>query len=138
MQTYGLLLGILGVWRITHLLNAEDGPFDLFVRLRQKAGHRFWAALLDCFYCLSLWVAIPFALVIGGNWRERVLLWLALSGGAPLLERVTSEHRGRTFTSYWEEPEVHDEMLREEAKPPDNGDEGNDAAEAKDRASAQR
>ena len=138
MRNYGLFLGILGVWRITHLLNAEDGPFDLFVRLRQKAGHRFWGTLLDCFYCLSLWVAIPFAVAIAGNLKESVLLWLALSGGAVLLERVTSEHRGGLSAPSWEEPEVQNGMLREETRPSDNGAEGSGYPEPKDRASAQQ
>ena len=84
-----LLLGVLAVWRVTHLLWAEDGPGDIFVRLRRLAGHGFFGRLLDCFYCLSLWVAIPFAWVLGGTWIERGLLWLSLSGGAILLERAT-------------------------------------------------
>ncbi len=132
MQTYGLLLGILGVWRITHLLNAEDGPFDLFVRLRQKAGQGFWGTLLDCFYCLSLWVAIPFALAVGGNWRERFLLWLALSGGAALLERVTPANHGDKSVHYWEGPEVQHGMLREETKSPDSCSEPGGNPEGKD------
>jgi hypothetical protein len=83
---YYLILGVLGVWRITHLLNAEDGPGKIFVQLRELAGSGFWGELLDCFYCLSLWVALPFALLTGSSWRERLLLWLALSGAAMLLE----------------------------------------------------
>jgi len=85
---YGFILGVLGVWRLTHLLNAEDGPWKVFVRLRKLAGSGFWGELLDCFYCLSLWVAAPFALLLTSSWREGLLLWLALSGGAILLERV--------------------------------------------------
>lgn len=61
MRFYWLILGILGVWRITHLLHAEDGPWDLVVRLRRRAGTGFWASLLDCFYCLSLCMAAPLA-----------------------------------------------------------------------------
>ena len=87
MPFYWLTLGILGVWRITHLLNAEDGPFDLIVKLRAAAGDSFAGKLLDCFYCLSLWVAVPFAISIGSSWPERVALWLALSAGAILIER---------------------------------------------------
>ena len=64
MVFYWLVLGILGVWRITHLFYAEDGPWDIFVRLRKLAGSGFWGKLLDCFYCLSLWIAVPFALVL--------------------------------------------------------------------------
>ncbi len=85
-----LVIGVLVVWRVTHLLVAEDGPWDVVIRLRRRAGDGFWGALLDCFYCLSLWVAVPFALLLGEAWTERLLLWPALSAGAILLERVTS------------------------------------------------
>jgi hypothetical protein len=85
-----LLVVVLAVWRITHLLWAEDGPGDIFVRLRRLAGEGFFGRLLDCFYCLSLWIALPFACVFGGTWIERGLLWLSLSGGAILLERATA------------------------------------------------
>jgi hypothetical protein len=46
--------------------------------------------LLDCFYCLSLWLAAPFAWWGSSQWLERGVLWLAISGGAILLERVTA------------------------------------------------
>ena len=35
--------------------------------------------------------AAPFAIAIGGTWPERTLVWLGLSGGAILLERLTSQ-----------------------------------------------
>jgi len=78
------------VWRITHLLYAEDGPWDVSVRLRRTAGDSFWGKLLDCFYCLSIWVAAPLAFLVGQSWWERILLWPSLSAGASLLERVTA------------------------------------------------
>jgi hypothetical protein len=80
----------LATWRVTHLLSKEDGPFDIIFRLRKKAGAGFFGNLLDCFYCLSLWVAIPFALYAGNNWKEMILLWLAFSGAACLLEKLSS------------------------------------------------
>jgi hypothetical protein len=76
------ILGLLGVWRITHLLHAEDGPGDIIVKLRRLAGDGVIGQAMDCFYCLSLWVAAPFALLIGGTWLERALLCPALSAGA--------------------------------------------------------
>jgi hypothetical protein len=90
VKLYGLVLGALGVWRVTHLLNAEDGPFHLSARLRVRAGTSFFGALLDCFYCLSLWVAIPFALLLAETIGERLLLWLGLSGAAALLQRASA------------------------------------------------
>jgi hypothetical protein len=87
-HTY-LILAVLAVWRITHLLQAEDGPWDLVLRLRRSLGEGFFGSLMDCFYCLSLWVAAPFAAWLGTTPAEKLLLWPALSGAAILLQRVT-------------------------------------------------
>jgi hypothetical protein len=79
---------VLATWRVTHLLANEDGPADLIVRLRRGLGHGFLGSLMDCFYCLSLWVAAPAALLLSRRPLEWVVSWLALSGGACLLERL--------------------------------------------------
>ena len=42
MRFYWLALGILAVWRVTHLLHAEDGPWDVLYRLRRRLGDGFW------------------------------------------------------------------------------------------------
>jgi len=105
-----LALGALAVWRITHLLNAEDGPWDVFVRLRRLAGDGFWAHVLDCFKCLSLWVAAPFALVLATSASECLLLWPALSGAAILLQRTIAPWAVAT-PQYWHEEDT-DGVLR--------------------------
>ena len=89
VRFYWLIIGVLSVWRVTHLLVAEDGPGQILVKLRRRAGEGFFASLLDCFYCLSLWIAAPLAWLLGQGWKERGLLWLSLSAGAILLERAT-------------------------------------------------
>lgn len=114
MKFYMLILGILAVWRITHLLNAEDGPWNALVWLRRAVGEGFLGSLLDCFYCLSLWIAIPFAAVLGAGVPEKLLLWPALSGAAILLERLTAP-KEPTSGPYWKEEEL-DVMLRKEEK----------------------
>ncbi len=106
MEFYTFILGTLAVWRATHLLHAEDGPWDLLFRLRKMAGNGFAAQLLDCFYCLSLWVAAPFALLLGGyGWGERALLWLALSAGAIIIERTTGDTSQAMPVQYTEDKE---------------------------------
>ena len=79
----------LVVWRLTHLFTKEDGPFDLIFGLRKKAGEGFFRSLLDCFYCLSIWVALPFGIWQGQTWWQMLLLWWAYSGAACLLEQAT-------------------------------------------------
>jgi hypothetical protein len=91
-EFYWLILDVLIVWRITHLLQAEDGPWKLVVRLRRWAGEGFWGELLDCFYCLSLWIALPVAVLAGYGWKHRLALWPALSGAAILMERITAKN----------------------------------------------
>jgi len=89
---YMFLLCLLAVWRVSHLLSQEDGPFDLVIKFRKLFGHGFFGSLLDCFYCLSMWAAIPFAVWLGGDWKETVVCWLALSGGACLLFKLTEKN----------------------------------------------
>ncbi len=105
MHFYQFWLGVLSVWRITHLLNAEDGPWDSVVHLRRMAGMGFWGNLLDCFYCLSVWTAAPFALHLGKKSSQRILLLPALSAGAILLERVTNHGFGESPAQFFEESE---------------------------------
>lgn len=109
-------IGVLGVWRVTHLLAAEDGPWDLVAKFREQAGQGFTGRLLDCFKCLSLWIAVPGAAAIAEGWAEGVLLWLALSGGAILLERATAMTQHPPAVAYVEgessADEVDDAVLR--------------------------
>jgi hypothetical protein len=110
--SFRLVLGVLTVWRITRLLNAEDGPWSLSVHIRRRVGRGFWGTVLDCFYCLSLWVAAPVAVLAGRNHRERMLLWPALSAGAVLLEQATVHRAESTVPMRLSSIEEPDELLR--------------------------
>ena len=80
----------LATWRLAHLLAAEDGPGDVVVRLRDGAGETWAGELMDCFYCLSVWVAAPLTLLVARRKRDLPALWLGISGAACLLEQATS------------------------------------------------
>ena len=74
---------------MTHLLQAEDGPWSLAARWRAWLGVGLWGQMFACFYCLSVWVAAvavpwltPDGLATGS------VVWAALSGTAILIERV--------------------------------------------------
>lgn len=87
----GFVLCTLAVWRITHLISLEDGPFDAVIKLRKLFGQGLFGDLLDCFYCLSIWIAIPFAILLCDAWIEGIITWLALSGAACLLFKLTDK-----------------------------------------------
>lgn len=88
---FRLTLVVLAAWRLTHLLGREDGPWDIFANLRLWLGNSFLGKLMDCFYCLSIWVAAPAACLLTARWKEWPLYWVAISGAVCLLERTQSE-----------------------------------------------
>jgi hypothetical protein len=82
------VLAVLATWRMTHLLASEDGPADIIVRVRVLLGQSLAGKLMDCFNCLSLWIAALAALFVSRRPVEWFICWLAISGGACLLERI--------------------------------------------------
>ncbi len=85
---FAFVLGVFATWRVAHLLAHEDGPWDAVLRLRVALGNGLWGRLLDCFHCVSLWVAAPVALAVARDPLEWLLAWLGLSGAACLLQRL--------------------------------------------------
>jgi hypothetical protein len=104
------VLAVLATWRVTHLLANEDGPADVIFKLRRRLGDGFIGSLMDCFNCMSIWIAAPLALFVSTDPLTWVVSWLALSGGASLLERLGGASAG-------ERPDIqpkegHDDVLR--------------------------
>ena len=87
-------LASLATWRVTHLLAEEDGPAECRRSSARAAGHGQLGELMDCFYCLSIWVAAPFSLTVARRRRDAPLVWLALSG-ARLSARACDRGRAR-------------------------------------------
>jgi hypothetical protein len=83
---YWFVLAVLAVWRVTHLLHVEHGPWGVLTRLRGGADRVGLGDLFACFYCLSLWIAAPTAWWLASTWSGRLVAWLALSAGAILIE----------------------------------------------------
>lgn len=87
------VIAVLGAWRVAHLVAHEDGPFDWIVSMRRFAGTGVLGRLMDCPYCLSLWTAAPFAWWIATTPGDGIAVWLAISGGACLLERSAASRQ---------------------------------------------
>ena len=87
MDAVKLCVASLATWRVAHLLHTEDGPWQAVARLRH-ALHERQLGVLDCFFCVSVWTALPAALLTGARRRQFLLTWPALSAAAVLLERA--------------------------------------------------
>lgn len=92
-----LVVFSLLTWRLSSLLAKEDGPFELFARLRDRVGVRFddyshcigknvVAQGLCCVWCSSVWVGWFIALLV--EWRTAVYMGLVYSAGAIVVDRV--------------------------------------------------
>jgi hypothetical protein len=100
----------LATWRVSHLIAFEDGPWDAIARTRRWVGGGFFGRLMDCFYCVSLWVAAPLVLLFGVRWQDAIMLWLAISGAACLLDRIG--HDPVTIKTLDERGNSEDAVLR--------------------------
>jgi hypothetical protein len=85
-------LAVLAGWRVAHLLSREDGPGQVLANLRARLGSGPAGDLMDCFQCLSVWVAAPLTLFVTRRPGEFVPTWLALSGAACWIEQGGNAH----------------------------------------------
>lgn len=98
-----VILG-LATWRVSALFSREAGPFDVFKRTREWAGithdndgnvqvipHKFFAELLSCVWCTSIWVAAFWAALwmLLPHACLAIALLFALSGLAIFADRLS-------------------------------------------------
>ena len=83
MNFLELTIASLAVWRVTSLLVSEEGPWNIFYKIRRALNMNYNIQVLECFLCTSVWVALPFAFVYG------IIAWLAISALAIVIEDIT-------------------------------------------------
>lgn len=59
-----LLLAAFAVYRLAQLVAIDDGPGDVFRRLRARAVTGWFAGLVHCVYCLGVWFAALAAVAV--------------------------------------------------------------------------
>lgn len=87
-QLITVLLISIANWRISNMVQYEDGPFDIFIKFRNLIGltkvedlplneqllypedefvhdGNFFAKLVECIWCLSIWVGFGLSLYLG-------------------------------------------------------------------------
>lgn len=101
------VIAVSALWRVCSLLIDEQGPAHIFQRLREYAGieyghdihgqlvkdsvpDTYTAQLLDCYWCLSLALAIPYTLLwlVVPNVTKWLSVPLAISAGVIGLNRL--------------------------------------------------
>lgn len=99
MSAFEFVILALATWRVTHLLSIEDGPGDVFKRLRIALGAResvnmgwqadsFFGRLILCPLCTSVWAATGLYFmprIIPAFLYNSLAAILALSGAASII-----------------------------------------------------
>ncbi len=88
-----LLLVVCGVYRVSRLATQEEGPWDVFTRVRAVVGQSSWVGRgFHCYMCVSFWLAglAAVLLVLSGRaaWVDLWLVWPGIAGAAVVLYQV--------------------------------------------------
>jgi len=84
------LLSTLAVWRIGHMILDENGPFNIFGKLanytdKLKYKDGGLKQLSTCFYCMSIYLSVPFSIYLANNVVEFIIYVLSMSALAIIL-----------------------------------------------------
>lgn len=94
MTPFYFLLSVLAVYRVAHMVAAEEGPWRVFERLRDAAGEGWVGHGVRCVLCMSFWLSVIPALGVaeyGALWHTigSVMLYtLGIAGGVLTLHKV--------------------------------------------------
>ncbi len=88
MDYFIFVLAALATYRVSFMFAQEDGPFDLFSKLRGGVGQRQWYGRgLHCTLCISFWVALVAAVLASPTWVLVIPYWLGIAGAVLLMHR---------------------------------------------------
>ena len=90
MTPFVFILAVLAVYRLTVLVTHEEGPFGAFAWLREKIdpAQKSWLGRgLNCPACVSFWISLAAAWLLGGG----VLEWLGIAGAVIIVNKVMSK-----------------------------------------------
>lgn len=87
-----MLLAGVAVYRVAKMVATEEGPFGLFLKLRNRfLGDSWLDRGLHCPLCMGFWLSgIPALLLSGatGFWLWLPGFWLAIAGVQTFLEEL--------------------------------------------------
>lgn len=86
-----LLIGPIVIWRMTHMMQEENGPFAVFARIRAFIASHTSDRVggvnegYNCFKCLSVWLSMLYAVGLSDSFAQWVAITFFLSGIAIFL-----------------------------------------------------
>jgi hypothetical protein len=83
-SAFDLIVLALATMYAAHAITSTDGPFFVFLKLRERTRHVL-KGLLDCIVCTAFWVALVLLLLYG---IAPGFIWVLAVAGAALAVRT--------------------------------------------------
>ncbi len=86
-------ISVLACWRLVYLITEEHGPYNILLRMRVWAHKRDidWINV-DCAYCMSVWLAVPFAIYLAKDFWQFLIYWFAIAGGTVFFQLLHNKY----------------------------------------------
>lgn len=85
------VIASMAVWRLSSLFAMEDGPFNIFRKIRvivARISKPIWDGLI-CMWCNSVWFGMIVAIFFAHSFMEWFILFLGLSTASILIEALS-------------------------------------------------
>ncbi len=90
------IAAVFACYRLARLFVVDDGPGDVFLRLRRRVGvydlgpddrpRTTLGRIFECPHCLGMYLALPLALWAVGLSLDVIIAWLAIAGAQSILQ----------------------------------------------------
>lgn len=83
------------VWRVSKMITDEEGPFEVFVRFRDRFSQGTWFGRgLRCLWCISFWLGLFIGVWLGPfeDWKWGIIYGISLSTVAIVLDEKGLRH----------------------------------------------
>lgn len=98
-EVLNFLVLTLVCYRLNRLVAIDDGPMDMFLKLRIKLGAYNYnengevetnlGKFISCPHCIGVYTALPLAFLMNGFEWYILVYWLAIAGGSSFLWSLT-------------------------------------------------
>lgn len=86
-----IVLGALATYYLALSVTSQEGPFQLFERVRERLSEGWIGRGMRCIICVSCYTALVIALMIvlsgRAGWYDIPVLWFGLAGGSVLIDK---------------------------------------------------
>src|SRR5262245_51266505 len=90
LDPLALILAALATYRLARMVTQEEGPLDIFVKLRGAIDpdQKTWLGRgINCALCVGFWVSLGVAFLLAPFDWSLLLIWWGIAGAQILIQK---------------------------------------------------